>query len=159
MLQSPWPSFDGGFANFSLTYEEDLAGIAQALATVLKPGAFFICTVQNRIVLSEVLIYGFQLRFSDVLWRLSTPLFKDVHGYEVEIHPRSPWQVREAFGRYFRLRSFIGVPTFLPPAYLHPQYARLGAAQRPVEWLDGRLAARYPWNRLGEHTLFKFQRR
>ncbi len=159
MLRSPWASFDGGFANFSLTYEEDLARIAQALAAVLKPGAFFICTLQNRIVLSEVMIYGSQLRFSDFLWRLSTPLFKDVYGHEVEIHPRSPRQVREAFGQYFRLRSLIGLPTFLPPVYLHSQYARLGAAKRELEWLDSRLAARFPWNRLGEHTLFKFQRR
>ena len=158
VLQSPWSSFDGGYANFTLTYEEDLAGIAKGLAEILRPGAFFICTLPNRVVLSEVLVYGLQLRFQDFLWRLAKPLLKDVHGVKLEIRACSPWQVREAFHSYFELRALVGLPTFLPPVYLHPQYRRLGGAQLLLMWLDGHLADRYPWNRLGEHTLFKFER-
>lgn len=158
LLKSPWEKFDGGYANFSLTYEEDLFGLSDALARVLKPGAFFICTIPNRVVLSEVLIYGPQLRFRSVLWRFAKPLAKDVDNSLLEIHAYSPWQVRAAFQNRFELRALVGVPTFLPPVYLHPHYRRLGGAQRLVKWLDVHLARRYPWNRLGEHTIFKFQR-
>lgn len=159
LRESPWHSFDGGYANFSLTFEPDLRGVARSLATVLRAGAFFIGTLPNRIVLSEVLLYGSLLRFRDVLWRFEKPLLLNVHGSEMEIEASSPWKVRDAFGPFFRLRELVGLPAFLPPVYLSVHYQRLGAVQAPLKWLDRHLANRYPWNRLGEHTLFKFERR
>ncbi len=156
---SRWVPFEGAYANFSLTYEGSLRTIAKALSTVLRPGAVFVCTLPNRIVLSEVLIYGGQLRFRKVLWRFTQPLLKDVHGEMLEIHAYSPWEVRNAFEDQFQLEGMIGLPTFLPPVYLHSQYRRLGKGQRLLQGLDRRLAARFPWNHLGEHTLYKFRRR
>ncbi len=155
---SPWTTFDGGYANFSLTYEADLPGIARSLAAVLRPGSHFVCTLPNRIVLSELLVYGPQLRFRNVLWRFTQPILKDVHGSKVKTYAFSPAEVREAFAPWFRLRSLVGVPVFLPPPYLHGQYERLGGSGRLLQGLDRRLAARYPWNRCGEHTLFVFER-
>lgn len=155
---SPWKEFDGGYANFSLTYVRDLRRLAIDLATILRPGAVFVCTIPNRVVLSEVLIYGLQLRFGRMLWRFATPLLKDVHGSLLEIHAPAPWEVRDSFRGAFRLVAMRGVPTFLPPVYLHSQYARLGGGQKLLSGLDERLAGRFPWNRLGEHTLFVFRR-
>ncbi len=157
--RSPWKVFDGGYANFSLTYEPDLRSIAEALAGVLRPGSLFVCTVPNRVVLSEMLIYGPQLRFGKVLWRFAKPLMKDVHGSMLEIRAYSPWELRHAFGDAFRLTAMRGIPTFLPPVYLHPQFRRLGGGQRLLKGLDERLAGRFPWSQLGEHTLFVFQRK
>ncbi len=157
--QSPWRTFDGAYANFTLTYEDDLRALAVSLAAVLKHGARFVCTVPNRLVLSEVLLYVPLLRFPQVLWRFARPLRKDVHGVVLEIHAYSPWQVRDAFRESFNLERLVGVPTFLPPVYLHAQYRRLGAGHEVFEWLDARLAGRFPWNRLGEHTLFVFRRK
>ena len=152
-------SYDGAYANFSLTFEEDLRSLGASLAAILRPGAFFVCTLPNRLVLSEVLVYGALLRFRHVLWRFATPLRKEVHGVMLEIHAYSPWQIREAFDPWFELRRTMGVPVFVPPVYLHPQYRRLGDARRVLEGLDARLAGRFPWNRLGEHTLFVFRRK
>ncbi len=156
---STWYPFDGAYANFTLTYEPDLRAIAAALAGALRPGALFVCTIPNRVVLSELLLYGPVFRFRNVLWRFATPLLKEVHGSTLEIHAYSPWQVREAFRDGFELRSLVGIPTFLPPVYLHPQYRRLGSAQEILRRMDAALARRFPWNRLGEHTLFLFHRR
>jgi len=156
--ESPWAEFDGAYANFTLTYEGDLRSLARAVAAVLKPGAFFICTLPNRLVLSELVIYAPMLRFGLVLWRFATPLLKEVHGSVLEIHAYSPWQVRDAFRGSFELCALVGVPTFLPPVYLRSQYQRLGGFGTALESLDARLAGRFPWNRLGEHTLFKFRR-
>jgi len=156
---SPWRPFDGAYANFCLTYEDDIRAVAQALARVLRPGSYFVCTLPNRMVLSELLIYGPQLRFREVLWRLRTPLLKDVDGSMLEIHAYTPRQVRQAFDEGFELLEIIGIPTFLPPVYLHPQYRLLGGGQRFLRWLDRNFSGRFPWNHLGEHTLFKFRRR
>ena len=155
---SPWSRFDGAYANFTLTYEEDLEGVARDVAEVLLPGARFLFTVPNRLVLSEVAIYGPLLRFSEVLGRFARPLRKDIHGTLVEIHAWSPGRVVRALRPRFRLVGMAGVPVFLPPVYLHEQYRRLGGGQRLLQGLDRRLGDRFPWNRLGEHTLFEFER-
>lgn len=151
--------FDGAYANFTLTYEESLPQLAASLASVLKEGAKFVCTLPNRVVLSELLCYVPQLRFGKILWRFQRPLIKDVHGNLLEIHAYSAAQVRDAFASFFDLEGTIGVPTFLPPVYLHQQYGRLGGGQRLLQEMDLRLARRRPWNRLGEHTLYRFRRR
>lgn len=151
--------FDGAYANFTLTYEESLPKIAAGLASVLKDRTRFICTLPNRVVLSELLCYLPQLRFGKILWRLQKPLMKDVHGSLLEIHAYSVTQVRDAFASHFDLEGTVGIPTFLPPVYLHPQYRRLGGGQRLLQGLDLRLARRWPWNRLGEHTLYRFRKR
>jgi len=157
--QSPWGTFDGAYSNFALTYEEDLRGFGHALSKLIRPGAFFVCTLPNRVVLSEAAIYCPQGRFERVLRRLETPLKIEVEGSLLEIRAYSPWQVRELFRDSFDLTAVVGVPTFLPPVYLHAQYAKLGGGQRLLKGLDSRFAMRYPWNRFGEHTLFKFRRK
>ena len=156
--ESPWKSFDGGYANFSLTYEESLDGVVRSLSRLLACGAPFLCTLPNRTVLSELAIYGPLLRFDRVLWRFQDPLTKDVHGENLRIRAYSPWQVRDAFQPWFRLDKIIGIPTFLPPVYLHQQYRRLISLEQVMQWMDALLGPRFPWNRLGEHTLYLFQK-
>lgn len=154
---SPWKQFDGGYANFSLTYEESLEGIAQLVSRVLVPGARFVCTLPNRTVLVEVALYGPLLRFDKLLWRFRNPLMKDVHGTDVRIRAYSPGEVRKAFESWFELEKIVGLPTFVPPVYLHEQYRRLGSFRNALERLDTVLSSRFPWNRLGEHTLYLFR--
>lgn len=156
---SPWKSFDGAYANFSLTYEESLGRLAESVHDVLAPSGFFICTLPNRLALSEVVFNGLGLKFRKVLWRLKEPLIHEVYGHEVRIHAYWPWQVRKAFEGLFALRELKGLPLLLPPVYLHGLYSRLGSGRSLLERLDSALAGKFPWNRFGENTMFKFQRR
>lgn len=156
---SPWKNFDGAYANFALTYEESLEKIASLVSTVLAPRGRFICTLPNRTVLLEFAIYGPLLRFDKALWRFQKPLMKDVHGAKLEIQAYSPAEVRRAFGSWFVLERTAGIPTFVPPVYLHQQYARLGSFRHALERIDSALGPHFPWNRLGEHTLYVFRRR
>src|SRR5207247_4804737 len=117
--RSPWVPFDGAYANFTLTYEANLEPVAEALAKVLRPGAVFVCTLPNRITLSELIIYGLQLRFGKVLWRLARPLLREVDGAMLEIRAYSPQQVRVALRKSFVVEALVALPTFIPTRYLH----------------------------------------
>jgi SAM-dependent methyltransferase len=156
--ESPWSMFDGAYANFSLTYEESLRDVASAVHGLVRPGGTFAFTLPSRVVLSELLLYGLQLRFAKMLWRLHVPLLKDVRGSILQIRAYVPGEVRAELRGLFELESLRGIPTFLPPVYLHAQYAALGDAGQALKALDRRFAGRFPWNRLGEHTLYKFRR-
>jgi SAM-dependent methyltransferase len=158
LAASPWKTFDGAYANFSLAYEESLRLIAATIHEVLKPRAFFICTLPNRIVLSEILLYGLQLRFPKFVKRFEKSLFLDIHGHRVRYHTYSPWDVEQAFEGFFELKELVGIPVFMPPTYLHSFYEKLGPVKDLLKRLDSLMASKYPWNHLGEHTLFTFQR-
>lgn len=155
---SPWKVFDGAYASFSLTYEPDLHSIGESLFRVLKPGALFLCTLPNRLVLSEVLIYGAQLRLGKVTWRFRRPLYREIAGHTLTIHAYSSRDVVASFGGLFELQDLVGVPVFLPPTYLHEFYSKLGQFQTVMKRLDSLLAKEFPWNILGEHTFFRFRR-
>ncbi len=159
LRKSPVKVFDGGYANFTLTYVPDLRHLACTLAEALRPGASFVCTLPNQVVLSELVLYAPQLRFRRILSRLVDPLPKDIRGTFVDTHAYSASEVRRAFAGSFEIVSMRGIPFLVPPSYLHAQFRRLGNGQRLLLSLDERLAGRYPWNRLGEHTLFVFRRR
>jgi hypothetical protein len=52
----------------------------------------------------------------------------------------------------------IGLPAFLPPAYLSNYYLQTGKARLILEKLEFVLGDRFPFNRVGDQTLFVFQR-
>ena len=155
---SPWKSFDGAYASFSLTYEPDLRDICESLFHVLKPGTLLLCTLPNRLVLSEVVIYGAQLRLEKVTWRFKRPLYRQIAGHTLRIHAYSPWEMAALFEGSFELQGLVGLPVFLPPIYLHDFYRRLGKFQTILKQIDSLLAKRFPWNNLGDHTFYRFKR-
>jgi SAM-dependent methyltransferase len=158
MNASPWRTLDGAYANFSLLYDEPLRPIAEVVHRVLRPGSFFLFTLGNRVILSEALLYGLRLRWSRIIRNLNQPRLHEIHGHVVRIREYSPWQVKMALRGLFELRDLVGLPVFLPPVYLYAAYQRLRGGQRLLMGLDGWLAGKYPWNHLGEATLYKFQR-
>ncbi|MCI4353254.1 MAG: class I SAM-dependent methyltransferase [Thermoplasmata archaeon] len=155
---SPWDRFDGAYANFSLAYEPSLRSVLEAVHRVLESGGMFLCTLPNRLALSEVVLYGPQLRFGHILRRFRETTWMDVHGIRVPFHAYSSGEVTLARAGLFHLVHQVGVPVFVPPPYLFPWWNRLGRARQALTGLDGRWAGRFPWNRLGDHTLYGLKR-
>jgi hypothetical protein len=70
----------------------------------------------------------------------------------------SPSKFAQVFRPYFRLRKTVGLPAFLPPAYLNDYYLRSRKAGVVLERLETVLGQHFPFNRFGDQTLFLFQR-
>jgi len=155
---SPWNRFDGAYANFSLAYEPSLRSVLQAVHRVLEAGRTFLCTLPSRLVLTELVLYGPQLRFGHLFRRFRERNWMDVHGIRVPFRAYSSGEVKLESAGLFRVVHRVGVPVFVPPPYLSPWWNRLGEARQALTELDRRWAGRFPWNRFGDHTLYELKR-
>jgi hypothetical protein len=81
-----------------------------------------------------------------------------VGGMDIPSCYYSPSRFANLFRPQFRVKKIIGLPAFLPPAYLSDYYLRTGKARLIPEKLELILGNRFPFNRLGDQTLFVFQR-
>jgi len=153
---SPWFPFDGAFANFSLAYEDSLRGVAQTISELVKPGAWFVFSLPNKLCMSEPAVALARLHFWEVLGRFREPRWATIRGSPLRVHAYTPGEVRRLLRGYFAVGGIAGLPVFMPPPYLyHSAFERL---LRTLELFDDRLAARFPWRSLGESTLFKVRR-
>ena len=156
LRRSPWFPFDGVYANFSLTYEPSLREVAVAVHGLLRPGAWFVFTLPNRLCLSEPLLALARLRPGEALQRFREPRWATLRGSRIRFHVYTPAQVRRALEGLFEPGGTAGVPVFMPPpSFYDPAFERLRARLEP---LDDRLSARFPWRLLGDTTLYKFRR-
>ncbi len=156
--EAPWGRFDGAYASFSLFTEDDLHDIARVVGETLPAQTLFVCTIGNRLVLSELVLYGTRLQMGKALVRLRQPRQHNIYGQDVRIREYFPREVMKAFGPYFELKDFTALPAFLPPVYLHAFYSRLGTVRTACEKADTLLAHRFPWRYLGENILYRFRR-
>ncbi|PSN83169.1 hypothetical protein B9Q01_05720, partial [Candidatus Marsarchaeota G1 archaeon OSP_D] len=62
------------------------------------------------------------------------------------------------FKPYFKVEKIIGLPTFLPPAYLNDYYVRLRQYTSLLEKIDDLLSPHFPFNRFGDQNLFVFKK-
>jgi hypothetical protein len=81
-----------------------------------------------------------------------------VGGMDIPSYYYSPSGFAHIFRPHFRVRKMIGLPAFLPPAYLSNYYLRTGRVRLVLEKLEFLLGDHFPFNRLGDQTLFVFQR-
>ncbi len=158
------PYFEGGRAsvayslNGALNCEPKLDSFVAGLAGLLPPGGHFVCSVRNTICLSEVAIHVLFLQFDRAMPRVRQPTMVSVGGMDIPSTYYPPSDFASHFERLFRRREMIALPAFLPPAYLSNYYVKLRAVLSPLEALERVFAGRPPFNRLGDQTLFVFQK-
>lgn len=156
LVRAPWFPFDGAYANFSLAYEESLRDVAQIVWGLLRPGAWFIITVPNKLCVSEPAIRLACWQVRRVLGRFREPLWGTIRGSTVRFRTYTTASVRGLLEGLFVLRGSSGVPVFMPPpSFYNPEIEPLRAS---LEFFDNHLATRFPWRTLGDTTLFKFQK-
>lgn len=150
-------AFDGAFASFSLSYESDLAAVPGQVWSLLKPGAPFLCSIFNRICMSEIVLLAPLLVPRRALRRLEGWTELPVDRHSVVVKSYTPGQVRRIFTPRFSLCGVWAIPAIIPPHYLH-LLVRLSGPLRPSwEGLDRRLNHRWPFQYLGSHTCYQFR--
>ncbi|TLZ85381.1 MAG: class I SAM-dependent methyltransferase [Methanobacteriota archaeon] len=151
--------FDGAYASFSLSYEPALDPIPEKVWQLLKPGAPFLCSLYNRICLTEILLLAPFLVPRRALRRLEGVTHLPVDRFEVVLRSSRPSTVRRLFAPRFSFEGSWGIPCIVPPNYL-ASIVRLAGVLRPAwEDLDVRLNSRWPFRDFGSHTGYLFRAR
>jgi SAM-dependent methyltransferase len=145
--------------NGALNCEPYLTEFAEALSSVLIPGGYFVCSVRNPLCLTEALSHAAVLQFDRMAPRKNQPVMVSVGGIDIPAFYYSPSTFARFFRSRFHLKSVIGLPTLLPPAYLNDYYVKFRKAGAVLERLESALSNSFPFNRLGDQTLFIFQNR
>lgn len=145
--------------NGALNCEPDLEDFVEGLATVLIPGGYFTCSVRNSLCLGEVLSHAATLQFEKMAPRKNQPVMVSVGGLDIPALYYPPSVFARFFRTKFKLLRVVGLPAFLPPAYLSDYYVKFKEVGYVLERLENVLGNRFPFNRLGDQTLFVFQNR
>src|SRR2546427_10107572 len=144
-------TFDGAYASFSLSYEPDLSVVPEQVWKLLKPGSPFVCSIFNRLCVSEVLLLAPVLVPRRALRRLAGWMELPVDRHRVIVKSYTPKQVRKIFAPRFSLRDVWAIPAIIPPHYLD-LVVRLSGPLRPSwESLDLRVNNRWPFKYTGSH--------
>lgn len=157
--------FDGGKVriaysfNGALNLEPDIGKFPLELSKVLERGGYFVCSVRNILCLSETIAHAAVLQLDKIAPRRKQPTMVSVGGMDIPAFYYSTKFMSRLFRPYFKLKKVVGLPAFLPPAYLNDYCIRFRPVTSLLEKLETVLADRFPFNRLSDQTLFVFQRR
>jgi SAM-dependent methyltransferase len=143
--------------NGALNCEPEIGKFVDALSSILIPEGYFVCSVRNPLCLSEAISHAAVLQFGKMAPRKRQPIMVSVGGLDVPAVYYSPVSFSNAFSSRFRLLKQIGLPAFLPPAYLSDYYVKLKNVASILERIELFLSDRFPFNLLGDQTLFVFQ--
>lgn len=144
--------------NGALNCEPDLRKFPEQLARIIDHGGYFACSIRNTLCLPETLSHSLALQFDKLESRKQQPTMVSVGGMDIPSYYYSPQTFTQFFRPYFQAKKIIGLPAFLPPAYLNDYYLRTGLVRPFLEKLEVTFGGLFPFNRLGDQTLIVFQR-
>lgn len=145
--------------NGALNCEPDIDRVPEELTRIIEPEGYFVCSIRNTMCLPEYFSHALALQFNKMASRKQQPIMVSVGGIDIPSYYSPPSKFLETFNPHFKLRRLIGLPAFLPPAYLNDYYMKIRSFTTVLEKFETRLAHRFPFNRLGDQTLFIFQRK
>jgi len=144
--------------NGALNCEPEFRRFPRELWWVTEPGGLFVCSVRNRFCLEESLVQAALLRFRSMTPRKRQPKMVSVGGMDIPAYYYYPWEFADAFRPYFEVKKEVALPAIIPPPYLNDLYVKLRSRLKFLEHADTALASVFPFNKLGDQTLFVFQR-
>lgn len=144
---------DGAYSTYgAINTEPRLEDLFRGLHVLLKEHGILVLGVWNKYSLYEVLGYLLRGKPSLASARLRNPVPIGRSRFCVASNAYSVASLDKHLGRFFKLRSILGVVILLPPSNLIrylPRGRWLGFFKR----LDLRLGRVFPFNRLGDHFL------
>jgi len=144
--------------NGALNCEPELYKVPEQLAQVIDDKGYFVCSIRNTLCLPETMSHSLALQFDKLAVRRTQPTMVSVGGMDIPSYYYSPAAFTRFFQSYFHVRRIIGLPAFLPPAYLNKYYLRTGVFRPFLEKVELAVGGWFPFNRLGDQTLFMFQK-
>lgn len=152
--------FSGALSNFGgLNCTNRLETIASDLASLLKPGSFFVACVMSNMALWEVL-WGIARRDSRLLLRRfhKDGVVATLRGNQLRVYYHSPARFIRAFSPNFELLRATGLGLFLPPPHGKKFVERFPAlSRRLLEW-ETVVSHRFPFTHISDHTILELRR-
>ncbi len=145
--------------NGALNSEPELDRFVEGLSSVLVRDGYFICSIRNSFCLSEALSHAVILQFEKMAPRKKQPIMVSVGGMDIPAFYYPPTAFLSFFSGRFQLKKLIGLPAFLPPAYLSDYYIKFKNVASLLEKLEWALGGHFPFNRVGDQSLLVFQKR
>ncbi len=152
--------FDAVYSfNGALNCEPEMERFVKGLHAVLVEDGYFVVSIRNSLCVSEMLSHALIMQIGAATPRKKQPIMISVGGRDIPATYYPPWRFVEYFSGLFRVSRIVGLPTIVPPAYLSNYYVQLGRTKNLIEKAEEKLSGRFPLNRLGDQTLFVFQKR
>ncbi|MBM3187156.1 MAG: methyltransferase domain-containing protein [Chloroflexi bacterium] len=155
-------ALDGAYSSFGpLNGERDLRPVAEALASLIRPGGRVVVSVMNRYYALETVWFLLHGQPRHALRRWS--------GYsEASVSPQfatkvptwyvTPGAFVRAFRPWFRPERCRALPLLLPPPYLAGLWESHPKLWQRLKPLERSLAGRWPFRALGDHFLMILRR-
>jgi SAM-dependent methyltransferase len=156
-------SFDGAYSSFGpLNCEPDLSPVVDALAALVKPGGSVILSLINRYCPWETAWYLAAGRPRKAFRRWPGHALATVRSSwqttRIPVYYWSPGHVEGYFRSHFQVTHRMALPWLLPPQYLDGLLRERPHLFRLLAKIDRILAGVWPFNALGDHTLFELRR-
>lgn len=153
-------SFDGAFSDFgALNCEPDLADLPAALHRLVRPGGTLVLGIWNRFCASEAVLSLVSRQPHRAVARLETPVPVGHSRYGVPVYARGTGEFLEGFLPFFAVERVTGLPVFVPPYDFVQGFSSRSSLLAILQRLDTIFAARFPFNRFGDHFLLELRRR
>ncbi|MGC8562396.1 MAG: class I SAM-dependent DNA methyltransferase [Thermoplasmata archaeon] len=142
--------------NGALNNEPLLPRFFQALVDTIETGGYFIVSIRNRLSLGEILVDFIRFRFGILFRRIKGNMMVEVVGRGVRSHYFFTAEFLKFVPSCFKLEQIRGLGIFAIPSF-HEKIKAVGARSL-LRNLEAAFADKPPFNRLGDETLFVFQK-
>ena len=148
-----YDKIDGAYSTYgAINTEPRLDDLFRDLHSLLKREGLIVLGVWNKYSLYEILGYLLRGKPGLAFARFRNPVPIGRSRFCVASNAYSVESLDAHLGRFFKLRSIIGVVILLPPSNL-TRYLPRGRWLGFLKRLDLRLGKAFPFNRLGDHFL------
>lgn len=153
--------FDGAFASFgALNCEPDLSRAIGQVASVVREGGNFLLSVVSRPCAPEIALASAQLQFRRAFRRMRRTTRVDLYGFgSVDAQTYSEDELRRSLEPAFAVDRIEGWLIVLPPPSAVEACRRVRSLSPPVESIEARLRATWPFRGWGDHLHIWARRR
>jgi SAM-dependent methyltransferase len=161
MTRLPRGAFDGAYSNFGgLNCAEDIQGVLEETARVLKPGSQFVVCILNRFCIWEIASFLLRGKFSVATRRLHrTAVNARIGTASIPTWYYTPGEFARMASADFALVRVCGLSIVSPPPGASSFIRRHPSITKSMLGVEERICDRFPFNALGDHAVLELVRK